>query len=74
MKRTNKCPKCGSGDIISNAKPMGGSDYAAVWIATYRKPDAIIFKGQQTSSLSAWVCADCGYLEWYADNPKRIRV
>lgn len=74
MKRTAKCPKCGSGDIISDAKPISSADYAALMLATYRKPDAVIFKGRETSRVSAWICADCGYLELYADDPKGIRV
>ncbi|RYD60407.1 MAG: hypothetical protein EOP83_19460 [Verrucomicrobiaceae bacterium] len=53
---------------------IAGTDYGALLIATFRKPEAVVFKGQQTSKLSAWVCADCGFLEFYADDPKRLRV
>lgn len=74
MKHTDECPKCGSGDIISDAKPIGAADHATLLVATQRKPEAVIFKGQETSTVSAWVCADCGYLELYADDPKGVRV
>jgi hypothetical protein len=43
-------------------------------IATFRKPEAMLFKGEQKTTLSAWVCADCGYVEFYADNPSQIKV
>ena len=32
-----------------------------------------VFKGQLTSALSAWVCADCGYVELYATAPEDIK-
>ncbi|RYD21123.1 MAG: hypothetical protein EOP88_12585 [Verrucomicrobiaceae bacterium] len=74
MKRTNQCPKCGCRDIIADAKPIEAESHADLLIATYRKPDAVLFKGSQTSRVSAWVCAECGYLEFYADSPKALRV
>ena len=74
MKRTNKCPKCGSSDVIADAKAIDRVDNGALSVSTFRKPGAVVFKGQLTTTLSAWVCADCGYLELYADDPKRIKV
>ena len=74
MKRSNKCPKCGSSDVIADAKAIDRVDGGALWVATFRKPDAVVFKGQVTTTVSAWVCAECGYLELYADDPKSIKV
>lgn len=74
MKRTNQCPKCGSRDVITDAKAIDRVDNGALSVATLRKPGAVLFKGMLTTTLSAWVCADCGYLELYADNPKSIKV
>ncbi len=77
MKRTNKCPKCGSSDVIADAKAIDRADYNAqtnLSIATFRKPEAVLFKGQLTTTLSAWVCADCGFVEFYADSPKTIKI
>lgn len=75
MKRTNQCLKCGSNEIIADAKALdncyGGPPDMSV--ATFRKPDAIMFKGQTISTLSAWVCGDCGYVELYADKPGLIK-
>lgn len=73
MKRTNKCPKCDSGDIIPDVMPLNSSDYGGLMVATNLKPDALLFKGWRSTGLSAWVCADCGYVEMYAKNPKQLR-
>ena len=76
MKRTNKCPKCGSSDIIADAKAIDRADLnieTELTVATFRRPDALLFKGQLTTKLSAWVCADCGYVEFYADSPQSIK-
>lgn len=77
MKHTTKCPKCGSSDIIADAKAIDRADCNAqteLSIATFRKPEALLFKGQLQTTLSAWVCADCGYVEFYADSPRTINV
>lgn len=73
MKRTNKCPKCGSSDVIKDAIAIDSIN-RQLSVATYRKPEALLFKGQLATSLSAWVCADCGYVEFYADDPKGIKT
>jgi ribosomal protein S27AE len=77
VKRTNKCPKCGSGDVIANARAVdrGHLDIESeLTVATFRNPGALIFKGQLTTTVSAWVCVDCGYIEFYADSPRGIDV
>ncbi|XAL99359.1 hypothetical protein OT109_17485 [Phycisphaeraceae bacterium D3-23] len=76
MKRSGQCPKCGSNDIIADAKAVDrGEQYVQheMILSTYRKPDALIFKEKQTTTVSAWVCAGCGYTEFYADRPRDIR-
>jgi ribosomal protein S27AE len=77
MKRTNKCPKCGSGNVIADAKAIDRGHYngeSELSVATFRKPEALLFKGQLKTTVSAWVCGDCGYLEFYADSPGSIQV
>ncbi len=75
MKATEECPKCGSKDVTANAVAEDQTNYGpqAHKIAVYQKPDAIIFKEKSSSSLSAWVCTDCGYVEFYADNPSALK-
>jgi len=80
MKRTNKCPKCGSSDVIADAKAIDrsygsyGSTQTDLTVSTFRKPDAVLFKGQQNTPLSAWVCAECGFVEFYAESPKTLKM
>lgn len=77
MKRTKKCPKWGSGEIIADAKAIdrGHMDSQKNFtVATFGKPDALIFKNKHTSTISAWVCASCGYVELYADLPQNLRL
>lgn len=74
MKRTNRCPKCGSTEIIADAEAVDHAGLTDLSVATFRKPDAILFKGQTGSTLSAWVCGDCGYVEFYADEPERLKT
>ncbi len=77
MKRTNKCPKCGSNDVIADAKAIDRSEghlQTKLSVATFSNPDAFLFKGQMTTTVSAWICGDCGYVELYADSPQSIKV
>ena len=76
MKRNRKCPKGGSTDIIADAKAIDRNESFdnELTVATFRKPNAILFKGQQESTLSAWVCADCGYVEFYANSPRALKL
>ena len=60
--------------MSSPTKAINSADNGALSVATLRKPDAVVFKGMLTTTLSAWVCADRGYVELYADDPKSIKV
>ncbi len=58
MKRSGKCPKCGSQEIIADAQALDRGDANARYelsVATFRKPDAVILKQRQMSTVSAWV-------------------
>ena len=75
MKRNHKCPKCGSSEIIKDAKAIDRSLYGVeeqLSLATFRKPDALMFKGKSTTTVSAYVCGGCGYVEFYADSPENV--
>lgn len=77
MKNTKKCPKCSSTEIISDAKAIdrGHSDFQReLSVATFGKPDALVFKDKHLSTVSAWVCAKCGYVEFYADAPADLKL
>jgi predicted nucleic-acid-binding Zn-ribbon protein len=77
MKRSGKCPKCGSTEIVADAKAIDrghGNAQLEMSVATFRKPEALLFKEKQVSTVSAWVCTECGYIEFYADSPQTIRL
>lgn len=77
MKKTNHCPKCRSADIIAGVQPLdlahGNAAHTAA-LATYRNPTALSFKGRQSTPMTAWVCAECGYVELYADDPHALKL
>lgn len=77
MKQTGKCPKCGGADIAVDAKAIDRGDsnvQREMSVATFRQPQAFIFKGKQETTVSAWVCIDCGYIEFYADSPEVLKL
>ena len=69
MKRTGKCPKCGSVDVCDDAmvKTGVGDVYVASWRQGFWG-----YKGGGATPISAWVCRDCGYVELYAGSPKNL--
>jgi predicted nucleic-acid-binding Zn-ribbon protein len=76
MKQSHRCPKCQSTDIIGDVRPLDRTDdgtYTAQ-LATYRNPGAMLFRGAQKTPLRAWVCAECGFVEFYAEDPKVLKV
>jgi predicted nucleic-acid-binding Zn-ribbon protein len=76
MKQGRCGPKCRSNDITANVRPLdlGHSNaHHAAQLATYANPDASLFKGRQSTTIAAWVCAQCGYAEFYADDPRALK-
>jgi predicted nucleic-acid-binding Zn-ribbon protein len=76
MKQSHRCPKCQSTSIIANVTPLDASDsgYREAELAVYARPTALVFTGKQSTTMSAWVCDDCGFVEFYAANPKVLVV
>ena len=73
MKSTGSCPKCGSSQILANVTVLDqrarGDSSNELTLAVFEDPNAILFKGGEWSKVSAWVCAECGFAEFYADRP-----
>jgi len=66
MKQSGKCPKCGSQNIVQNARPVLSRLVTEVELAVYDKPEALLFKGEKERyELGAWICGGCGYTEFY---------
>jgi predicted nucleic-acid-binding Zn-ribbon protein len=68
MRQSGTCPKCGSQDIIGNAKPViRYQTRLNVELAVYEDPEALIFKGEKERyELGAWICKGCGFTELYS--------
>lgn len=69
------CPECNSQKIIKDVKPLdsidGGSSQI-MRVSVDEKPDALIFKHKNYSTLKAHVCADCRLVQFYAEDPKTL--
>ena len=68
MRRTGVCPKCGSSQILENARLLerGENNWRRdLEVTVYEKPEALLFKGRHTGVLRAWICTGCGYTELY---------
>ncbi len=77
MKRSHRCPKCQSTDIITGVQPLDlghGNAAHTAQLATYRSPEAFLFKGRQSTGMKAWVCAECGFVEMHAEDPDALRT
>lgn len=76
MKQSGECPKCGSTAVVRDAKAIDHYDYGIandMQVGVQRNPQAWIFKNEVRSTLSAYVCGECGYTEFYADEPGKLR-
>jgi predicted nucleic-acid-binding Zn-ribbon protein len=77
VKKSGACPKCKSTHIVVDAKVRDRGHMNTVQdlsVSTFRNPDAVIFKETRLSTVSAWVCVACGFIELYADTPKTLAI
>jgi|GEM_PF-2492888 len=73
MKNGKKCPKCQSDQILeAEARDEGRGSWGLMTLKTYDNPDALVFRGSREAVVHAFVCVDCGYIEYYAQNPKNL--
>lgn len=74
MPRVDKCAKCGSSAVIQRAMVADRSDSGEteLQIRVDARPSALILKKSVHSKVRAYVCASCGYVEFYADNLKEL--
>ncbi len=73
--RDSTCPKCGCKEILSEVKVLDrahGNGELEFSVAAYENPHALIFRGGATSPVSAYVCSECGYTEFYVVRPKDL--
>ncbi len=69
------CPDCNSQKIIKDAKALDRGDSNSnndMRVSVDEKPDALIFKQRNYSDIRAHICGDCGFIQFYADDPKTL--
>lgn len=69
------CPKCNSIELIPGAKVIDHGHYNAptqMEVAVQAYPAGFIFTGQVSHKVNARVCGNCGYVEFYAENPREL--
>lgn len=62
----HSCPKCN--EVLTKCLASGGIKNFTV----VKLPEKI-FSTKETSTISPFVCSNCGYTEWYADQPENIK-
>src|SRR5689334_18598362 len=76
MKNGQPCPKCGSKDILADVRveDKGRQGRHDLELVAFGNPNALIFTERQTTSVSAWVCGSCGYVDLYAKDVEALRT
>lgn len=65
MKKSRQCPKCDSKKVLGNVLVLGsGNKGELLFVAT--KPKALFLGKSAPAQTEAWVCAVCGYTEFYS--------
>jgi predicted nucleic-acid-binding Zn-ribbon protein len=68
----NRCPKCGSEDVIPNTHVSGEFHDRKLKVDIVENLEAWVFKGVHESILTSAVCGQCGFVELYAKNPSEL--
>lgn len=70
MRQTNRCPKCGHGEVLHVPEVVdSNSDRMAL-----AKDGGLFFPYALIGPFEAFVCRRCGYAELYVQNPGSISV
>jgi predicted nucleic-acid-binding Zn-ribbon protein len=76
MLKVEQCAKCGSSSVIQRAMVVDKVSAAGAeenfTVRVDADPSAMMFKKSTRSPVHAWICAQCGYIELYADNPGEL--
>lgn len=73
MTTPNKCPKCGSSDIIPKQKIVSsesGADYRM--IVRLRERTGTWRVKYHDHPIAAWICGACGYTELYTTKAREL--
>jgi hypothetical protein len=71
MRALLECPHCGGRRVLEAEKVADRTDAGDV-------PLAVASKGfwvrKPVGALSCWICASCGFAEWYVISPEQLEV
>ena len=72
---TPRCLKCGSDSVVPDVRLIDrghGDDRKPTDLGVETKPEALLFKGEVRVPTRAQVCGDCGFVEVYAADPRKL--
>jgi len=78
VKNQNQCPKCGSEKLgyLESVPDMDDGwppDHAIIGYQETTEPGWLESTKTTKHEMEAYICASCGFLEYYAKNPAAIR-
>ena len=65
------CPKCGSQRVVPELQLVGYL-WAESQLAFHEKPGGLFSSQPHYAPVKAWLCGECGYVEFYASNMKYL--
>ena len=71
------CTRCGSDSMIPRVRVVergDGNQRYDLEVEVQRRPNAVLFKRPERTTLSAHVCGACGHAELYADAPRVLHA
>ena len=68
------CTRCGSDAVIPRVRVLDRDEGGTrdLQVEVQRRPNAMLFKRPERSTVSAQVCGACGHVELYAEAPRAL--
>lgn len=60
------CPKCNK-KLVKCIVPINNVNL----LQAYKPPHKVLNKNR--TNINAFICPNCGYVEWYAENPEVLK-
>lgn len=75
--KDGRCPKCGSTEVIPDLSLRGGQGFPPFVVLSEPEPPEGSFiwvPRIEQSQFRVYICGDCGYAEFYAENPRLLNA
>ncbi len=68
------CAKCGSMKMMEGVQvfDQGQHSDGKLKVRVAEKPDALLFKQNKLAIITANICGECGFTEFYVENPREF--